>query len=191
MCVCDLWFVKDLYENGKLVPFNVWQNRGARATEYLVWRGIIQCVKNAYGIIDVNDIPKECHVVCGIQCNDKFMSIVDVNQKFIKNMLRWVRYEKCNQLLKSQIKYHEKCVLIEEEWQNIYMLAKEIIVDNKTIEMQFKILHRIIGTNSFLYKIGKSISPSCHHCEMFTENIEQILFECIFVKNFWLKVSER
>ena len=49
----------------------------------------------------------------------------------------------------------------EESWPNIYSLAKCILYDNKIIEMQYKIIHRIIGTNKLLFNIGISASPNC------------------------------
>ena len=84
----------------------------------------------------------------------------------------------------------EKFDVQDDEWKCIYLLAKEITVDNKLIEMQLKIIHRIIGTNKLLYKIGKIASPVCSRCEMQIETIEHIFFECNVVRNFWLKLTD-
>ena len=39
--------------------------------------------------------------------------------------------------------------------QVVYRLDKDVIINHKIIEMQFKILHRITDTNKCLHQIGK------------------------------------
>ena len=71
--------------------------------------------------------------------------------------------------------------------ENVFTLAKTITMDHTIIEMQFNILHRIIGTSKLLSKIGKMNSPTCCHCKMYVETIETIeylFYECFIIKNF-------
>ena len=56
--------------------------------------------------------------------------------------------------------------------------------------MQYKIIHRIIGTNSLLYKMGKIPYMTCDFCNMYIETIEHLFFDCINVKNFWLHLFD-
>jgi hypothetical protein len=43
---------------------------------------------------------------------------------------------------------------------------------------QYRIIHRILGTNSFLYKIGLSESPLCTFCGQTLETILHLFWEC-------------
>ena len=186
---CGMWFIKDLYSNGDIIPFQVWKERGAKTSDYLLWRGIVQAVKQK-NPNRINIFEDDCTVTCGISCNDKFTGVLDIDQKLIKNVLRSQKYEQCNGSFKSKTKYVDKFGVQEDEWRCIYLLAKEITMDNKLFEMQFKIIHRITGTNKLLYRIGKIASPVCSRSEMYTETIEHIFFECIVVKNFLLKLTD-
>ena len=39
---CGLWFIQDLYDdNGHLIPFQVWFERGASLNEFMIWQAII------------------------------------------------------------------------------------------------------------------------------------------------------
>ena len=91
----------------------------------------------------------------------------------------------------AENKYNEKYQGMDEiQWENAYSLARYILYDRKIIEMQFKILHRIIGTNNFLFKIGQKASPTCLLCEIQIETLEHLFYECLIVKNFWLKIID-
>ena len=72
-----------------------------------------------------------------------------------------------------------------DEWVKIYALPFTLLSDNKIIDLQYRILHRTLGTNKLLYQIRKRNTPSCDMCMMFPETIEHLMFECNVVKNFW------
>lgn len=76
-------------------------------------------------------------------------------------------------------------------WKMIYCNPIEILVENKVVELQYKILHRIVGTNKLLYKMGKRTSPNCDNCSMYPETIEHLFYECINVKKFWFKFFDK
>ena len=60
----------------------------------------------------------ECEVKCGINYDNRFTCVLDVNQKLIKNVLRSKRYERCNYQFKSKIKYTEKFDVQEDRMVN-------------------------------------------------------------------------
>ena len=85
--------------------------------------------------------------------------------------------------------YSNEFNLQEEDWQNIYLLPHKIPFCNKAKEFQFKVLHRYLGTNQLLFKIGKVESPRCNFCFLYEQNIEHLLVFCNISRNFWLQVS--
>ena len=122
-------------------------------------------------------------------CESIFKSIDKVTQRYVKHVLCVKRYENCKDSIKSMKKYEDKLYIQEAEWKVIYTMPKSVIVDNRVLELQFKLLHRIIATNKFLYKIQKIESPRCHNRAMFIETIEHLFYECMIVRNFWLNIT--
>ena len=57
--------------------------------------------------------------------------------------------------------------------------------ETKLREFQFKLLHRRIATNDFLYKIGIKQSDSCTFCGEPTENLVHLFWSCKFSNAFW------
>lgn len=56
--------------------------------------------------------------------------------------------------------------------------------------MQYQILHRIVPTINYLYKIKLKDSPLCNFCKLNIETIEDLFTECFEVKDIWYKIKE-
>ena len=113
----------------------------------------------------------------------------NLTEQDIKRYLKYVQYKKLKETdLKAKVKYTTMFTVKSDEWEHIYTLPFTILADNKVMDLQYRVLHRYIGTNKLLYKIGKRNSPNCEFCIMYPETIEHIFFECIVVKNFWFEV---
>ena len=59
-------------------------------------------------------------------------------------------------------------------------------VDNKTKDLQDKIIMRFIPTNKLLYKMNRVNSQSCSFCHMEIETVEHLFFNCVNVKDIWI-----
>lgn len=56
--------------------------------------------------------------------------------------------------------------------------------------MQYQILHRIVPTINYLYKIKLKDSPLCNFCKLNIETIEDLFTEYFEVKDIWYKIKE-
>ena len=74
---------------------------------------------------------------------------------------------------------------VESDLKFSYSLLKETHAV-KVKDFQYKILHNILVTNSFLKKIGKVDSDLCSYCKIEKETTLHILCTCEKVKDFWL-----
>ena len=45
---------------------------------------------------------------------------------------------------------------------------------------------RFTPTNNLLYKMKTICSPTCNFCNLETETIEHLFFDCTHVKDIWL-----
>ena len=60
------------------------------------------------------------------------------------------------------------------DWAYIFRLAFKCAIDSKTRNFQFKILHRIIATNDFLYKVDIIDNNLCTFCDLEIETLEHL-----------------
>jgi hypothetical protein len=64
-----------------------------------------------------------------------------------------------------------------------------LVKDTKLQDFQYKLVHRILITNSFLYKCGLKETELCTFCTETKESLVHIFWECNYVRNFWLSVG--
>ena len=57
--------------------------------------------------------------------------------------------------------------------------------ETKLQYFQYKLLHRILPTNTFLFRIGYKNTPNCCFCNIQNETIEHLFYECPHVINLW------
>lgn len=185
-----LWYLKDLFnEDCSTVPFHVWRARGASMADFLVWSALVKIVQQNWKEFIRENIHTISRYECGIDLNDTVKHVLCISQQEIKSKIKAMKFKQC-EVIKSQNKYNVMFTEMNDHlWKVAYMIPHHVMHDNKIKEMQFKILHRIIGTNKFLYKINRVPSPTCTFCNLYMENIEHLFYECLVIKNFWFRVA--
>ena len=76
------------------------------------------------------------------------------------------------------------------EWGKSYTIPYLCTREKKLQETQFKIMHYILPTNSYLYKCKIKDSPNCGFCHLQIETIQHLLWECPKSKTLWLQLSD-
>ena len=75
----------------------------------------------------------------------------------------------------SQNKWFQDCNFLDEKttfnWEQAYLMAPSCTKSTKLIEFQFKLLHRCIPTNKFLFKIGRKENENCTFCHSASESL--------------------
>ena len=61
--------------------------------------------------------------------------------------------------------------------------------ESKSRVFQFKLLHRKLATNYFLFKIGIKSYDQCGFCNEGSETLLYLFWECPFVESFWNEIS--
>ena len=64
------------------------------------------------------------------------------------------------------------------------------ITNTKLITFQFKFLHRILATNSFLKKIGITQSDLCTFCKTEVESLIHLFWSCRVPSIFWQEFKQ-
>ena len=176
-----IWKIGDLYNNKKLITFHQLQKRGVPFKCYLMYRGIIDIVKNLTQKVETQGESTEIHV----KVDNRLKTLQESTSKNIYDSQVVLK----NTNVKSKIKYSLLFDVDDESWKSIYSNIIYLTYDNKLKEFQFKIVHRFLGTNSLVYKIGKKDTPRCTFCNLYEEKIEHLFYYCVCVKHIWLNIE--
>ena len=95
---------------------------------------------------------------------------------------------KSNETIHSQEKWKNILDVKDLVWKKVYKLAMSCTIDNRLKNFQYKLLHRIISTNTFLLKIRKASSSLCGFCLCNPETLEHLFWECQEIQSFWADI---
>ena len=72
----------------------------------------------------------------------------------------------------------------------IYLLSLKATREIKLTMFQYKIIHRILPTNSLLRKMKKVASPSCPFCPSECQTLWHLFINCMHASSFWNRFQE-
>ena len=75
------------------------------------------------------------------------------------------------------------------DWKHAYLTPFKATIDNNLRNFQYKIRHRILPTNAYLYKCNLIASSLCTFCSSFKETIIHVLYECNSVQPIWRELT--
>ena len=78
----------------------------------------------------------------------------------------------------------------KEEFLQHFPKIFKCTLDSKIRHFQFKLLHRILSDNNFLFKIQIRDSPLCNFCLTETDSLEHHLYLCQKVKGIWTSIFQ-
>ena len=76
-------------------------------------------------------------------------------------------------------------------WSKYFIILKKSCKYSYLQNFQFKLLHRIIPTNSFLHKIKLKNTNLCTFCKIHDETIEHLFFDCPVTQSFLKSLSKQ
>ena len=77
-----------------------------------------------------------------------------------------------------------------KQWSIFFLLPLKCTIDVKLRWFQFRIIHKILGVNSFLAKIGIKDSNLCTFCKVKEETIKHVFCDCPYVSQLWIKLFQ-
>ena len=84
---------------------------------------------------------------------------------------------------KSEQKWEEQFQNIK--WKIVYTTYIRSTISSIIRNFQYKFLTRILPTNKWLYKCKLVNSSLCDFCNMFTDSINHLFWECQHIQQFW------
>lgn len=70
------------------------------------------------------------------------------------------------------------------DWTKYFNMLKQMHCTTYLFTFQFKLLHRILPTNKFLYSIHVKDTKYCSFCNNEEETLEHLFFDCRIVNRF-------
>ena len=115
----------------------------------------------------------------------KMISVLNKNKKGCRDI-----YDKFLLNMKFTNTYLDKWKIdlnIRDNWQtdDIHSLVFKCTSDVSIRWFQYRIVHRILATNKFLYNIKIISSPICSFCKTEEETLLHLFISCDFVNNIW------
>ena len=117
------------------------------------------------------------------QLSNKDIPLTKWTSKQIRTLLTKKYYEKG-----SMFWFQKFNISQQQDIDLIWTLVPTLTKEQRLIVLQWKILHHIYATNTYLHKIGKSITDTCKHCSQI-ESIDHFFFNCDTVMSLWIKVQ--
>ena len=93
----------------------------------------------------------------------------------------------------SQKKWLMDCSCFSSEnlnWSSVYLLALCCTKSKKLIEFHFKLVHRHLATNNFLFKIKLEENGNCTFCQNAPETLIHLFWACQKSSKLWKSVME-
>ena len=176
-----IWIVNDLLnEEGHFMKYEEFQNTYHINTNFLRYQSLISAVKSFMKRLDIrNDSVQKIYGPVIPSSIKIFLKSV----KGSKDMYRILNYKK------PTITPQEKWLIILNKnfipWRKIYRLPYNITKNTRLQWLQYRIAHRILGTNEFLFKIKIKQSNKCEFCKDTPETIEHIFWTCPKIIDLW------
>ena len=176
-----LTLINDLLgSDGNFMSYDQARNSLQIDIDFLIFFSIVQSVKSF--------LMKECPLVpiekvtgplVPFNCKKLYCNrsgVQDIYTVFCKNGC----------LPTAQAKFSEKGILVTTDMWNTYYLLPRLVSRDTTLHyFQFRLLHRILPTNSLLNKINYADSSACTFCQRHPETLEHLFFECGTTQFFW------
>ena len=74
------------------------------------------------------------------------------------------------------------------DWERMFIRQLKITKDCNLQWMQYRLMHRILGTNSLLLKMHLSETDLCSFCNEEKETLLHLFWECPMTNSFWADV---
>ena len=180
-----IYFIKDLCdENGNLMNYDQFVNKYDLRINFTEYYGVRAAV-NTY--IRNKDI--QFHSEPGSNCYIPF-SVKEIlkNKQGCKNM--YLSLNRKSSIPKGQLRWNGIFETNEFNWQLIYNIPAKSCNNTKLHRFQYRILHRILATNDYLFKCQIKTENSCTFCTVVPEKLEHLFWQCPIVMNFWDEVEQ-
>ena len=183
-----IFLINDLLnDEGKLMTFQQFQNIYKIKSNFLTYNGVILSIKSYKKALKNYISINNCYKTLGpIMPNN--IRIFFLSRKGSKDMYN-VLFEKSSTKLRCEEKW-SLTLNKNFDWKTVHNMSFYSTKSSKLHWFQYRIIHRILGTNKFLFKIKIKQSDKCTFCSEVTEDIEHIFWTCHKIADLWIRLMD-
>ena len=119
-----------------------------------------------------------CHIRCmfgNTKCTKTIYNLLNHNTIQPTGILKW----------KTKLPAIAESIVMRD----VFKICFKTTTDSSVQWLQYRILHRILPTNSFLHKIKIATCDLCTFCNLETESIAHVFFHCSRILPLWESLS--
>ena len=176
-----IYFINDLVgPDGDFHDFNYIRNNSNVSTIFLEFQGLIRTLTMLKSNLNLGDFNYNLQQpIC-----PQSIKILNMDKKGSQRIYRILSNN--DKKPTAQQKWHNEFGLPANfKWENIYLTHHKITKDTKLHWLQYRLLQRILSTNTFLCKIGIKQDNKCTFCNDSPETLIHIFWECSIIQTFW------
>ena len=180
-----------LTNNGKLKHWSFFESKGLNVNDYLIFLGLFNSIPSPWKSL-LNSTAERFDastISQGSKLDYSLYSDVNVSlDSLTSSKLYWKLVELIQVFPSARYKFISLFPDTYLDWDVIYLIPHLVTLDTKTRIFQYKLLNRIIYTNTTLYKMKLVGSPLCTFCKTQEESLEYLFCRCNFAIAFWRSV---
>ena len=175
MCLSDIFSM-----NGQILSYEEFRLKYNFQTNFLEFYGLINSVRqyinsfNFQETLGMTATPVQPLAISYILRNKK--GCRGICKIFVENKMPHISFPKWGIDLNLDDNFN---------WQTVLSLPFNIEQDTNLKWFQFRIIHRILGTNYLLTKMRLKQNDKCTFCNIDKETIKHLFWECEHVQYFW------
>ena len=186
--------IKDiLLPKGKLKPWDFFREKGLNLINYFLIFGLTEALPDSWRVLANSGHPRSLQELEQTTTNSDLTQFmlhcaneeINLNQLSSKR-LYWILVGGIRVYPTARLKYNSLFIDQILDWKQIYLIPHKVTLDVRTRMFQFKLLNRIIYTNTLLNKMKITDSSLCTFCGEYEESLEHLLLHCQFNKDFWM-----
>ena len=180
-----IYFINDLLKNdGRFMSFAEFRNQYQLEVNFVDYYSVIEAV------------PLHWKRLC--RNSNKIVNIIHPYVTLLKNSLKTTKpfyqlllKKVATKNTKAYSKWHVDLNLEDtENWSQHFAKLYSITDDSKLLNFHFKLFHRIIFTNSRLFKCRLIETELCTFCNEQRETLLHLFYDCSHVRTFLLQLQD-
>ena len=194
----DMFYIKSLYnrgirlvkdiidKEGKFVSIKYLENITGEKINILNYFSLMSAIKTYMKTLklDFNEAFISTH-----PCLNCYAEKIITTNYFNKDVYK--TFKQNNDIPSSQNKWISLYENLNIDWKYVYSFIFKCKKDTYSQWFQLRINHRILGTNSLLFKMKITDNPLCSFCNLSEETLEHLFYKCPKIKNIIQYISQK
>ena len=179
----EIFYIYDILKNdGSFLSYTEFSQKFNVRSNFIDYFSIVSAIPKSWTKTFKETLKNDPTYLTNPSNLSKFLASKDDSKSVYNNFIKRIVMP----TIKSAEKWEKVLALNEKiQWRKIYGLPFSCVKETKIQCFQYKLLHRILPSNKFLYQIRYMDNPNCSFCGNEDETLEHLFFQCQHVFGLW------